>query len=219
MLPPPNTRNDKNGRFPLPLNTWESSFDVLEDPVTNDVYVFGNLCNIVSNHLMPRFLFIDGYGKDFKPILPPNRNRWQFHGFDYAWGTNIVPSLVNGNTIILSGFESGRSCNAGGPLTSTSNINPFLFQAEVSMLGGDIVVTPYWWNTLLSHSGTGNDMLANAYYNLGIGQSGLDYGPVNTVRDLASTTDIMLNAPVWNPDAARLNIKWIRADQNGELSV
>jgi hypothetical protein len=208
-------RNERNGN--AASSYWESSFDVLEDPATGGVYVFGNLCNVVNNHMMPRFLFIDGYDKNFLPY-GAGSNRWQFHGFDYAWGTNIVPSLANDNTIILSGFESNRSCNGGGPTrTSTSNINPFLFQVQVRMAGGDINVTPYWWNSLLSYSGTGNDALTNSYYSLGYGQSGLDYGPVNTVRDLASTTEIVLNAPVWNADAGRLNIKWIRADKNGEL--
>jgi hypothetical protein len=202
---------------------YESSFDVKEDDA-GDLFVFGNTLYIdnfiAAPYVTPRPMFFHVTGT--QPNLIPysgGNERWFFNGYDYAWGVNIVPGKDN-STVILSGMETNRSCNEDYPNKPTSfdNINPFLTEMRLRMIGNNINVTSYYWNTVLSISGTGSMLTPNSYFMLGNPGSNLAVGPITTVRDLQSTQDIFLSCPVWDGILNKLNIKWIRTDGNAELS-
>lgn len=219
----PNTLNDVwaahfGGTVSAPY-LYESSFDIMEKP-NGDMFVFGNL--YVINGLptppfqpssMPWFVHISGVRPNLNPY--PGNNRWQFNGYDYAWGVNILKDKTSDDIIVLNGFESNRSCNTS-PYTSMNNINPFLTKMKIDMTAAGINVVPFYWNTILSFNETGNTSLPNSYFQLGDYMSNNAWPPVSSVRDFSVSDDILLSAPVWN-FSGRLNIKLVRTDDNGQM--
>ncbi len=198
---------------------YESSYDVSENQY-GDLFVFGNNCYIddynTAPYKYPRPLSMHITAVDPSLNPYPGRNRAQYNSVDLVWGVNTVED--NGSRLILSGMQANRVCNSGLP-TTPDNINPFLTQMRLQVIGGsDISVNTYFWKTILSNEGTGNSALSISYLRLGNPWSNLALAPVTTVNDKGSTNDIMLTCPVWNSIAGLLSMKWIRTDNNGELA-
>ncbi|MBL7705821.1 MAG: T9SS type A sorting domain-containing protein [Taibaiella sp.] len=193
---------------------YESSFDIVEQP-NGDFMVFGNTIYIdsVPGVFNAWHTPVEGsmHVTGMSPTLNiyPGKSRVLFNNTEKIWGINTLEGRDD-YSIIISGMSNNRTCN--GPLSTTpDNINPFLAEMRFNMSGSDIIVYPYYWNTVLSQSGTG-------YYNeLGNPYSNLIHTPVNAVRSLQATGDIMLTAPVWNSYDSYVNFKWIRADKYGEV--
>jgi hypothetical protein len=200
---------------------FESSYDIM-DQANTGFMVFGNNLAVVE---MPGVwnAWATPYPQQMHvtAVTPgligyPGNNRWLFRKFDYAWGVNTVPGR-DASSIIISGMASNRTCN-GTYTTSTGNVNPFLTEIRPFMVGNNISVFTFFWNTILSNEGTGSPSSILNYMDLGYPVSNLIHTPITTVRDITATNDIMLTSPVWNSYAGHLGMKWIRTDANGELN-
>lgn len=207
---------------PPASQTFESSYDIAEDPAGNNWYVFGNSCRVSDagttpmSYMTPYGFHITATDAALTPLTGLNRAR--YNSGDATWGINTVK--VNGSELVLSGMQATRQCNSPAPEnTSPDNINPFLTSIRTGVSGQDIVLNTYFWNTVLSAEGTGPNTMSIAYQNLGRPEANQTVGPVTTVNEKGSTTDIMLTCPVWNTRDGQLGIKWIRTDMNGEMAT
>lgn len=217
-----NLVNDAPIRQVFATNYLNTSFDLWEDP-TNPAYsyVFGNFCfnlNASQMDLFPTFVNITSINSgSLIPAGGTNNQAWMGQ-IDYCWGTNIVRGNSN-NSLILSGFQSNYACGGQAYPTTQDNVNPYLAELmPMTTASGDIVVNTNYWVTIESMIGTGSRLSdPNSYYNLGTAPSNLVWGPVTTVRDDGSlTNDIVLNTPIWNRFTNVLNLKFLRADMNGD---
>lgn len=202
--------------IPYPYG-YESSFDVHEE-TNGDLFVFGNVYanySLPQPSAMPMFVHVTGCNSSLVPY--PGISRWQFSSYDYAWGVNVLPDRSSDQNVILNGFASNRRCNSA-PYTTSSNINPFLAMLQLRMIGGNINVTPLFWNTLQSYNGTGTMSLSNSYFAQGGYRSNNAWTPVTAARDYSVSPDIVLSAPVWNTGTNMLNIKYVKANGKGQLS-
>ena len=207
----------------------ESSFDIAEDPNTNGYFVFTNSTGLrvdVSgrHYEHPQWFNIIAVQPDLAPV--PGASRLVYPLLDEIWGVNLVPgnNLSPDAEVILSGYQSWSNCNTPPPRSPISitngkdNIRPFLFSMALSTNPSGIAVNQYYFNTLLSQTGTGPVSQPNSYYNLGGIKSSLLSSPVTTVRDLTSTTDIFMSSPAYWYRYNKLAVKWIRTDKYGQLS-
>ena len=199
-------------------SNYESSYDIIETD-NGDLFVFGNTINIdkgsTTTPLLPLNTHITAVQSNLVPY--PGNSRWQFSVFDNPWGVNVLQEQSDRSMATINGFGDNRTCNQT-PLTNSSNINPFLcgVKLAVNTTTGDIVVTPQFWNTMLSYNGTGTSTLSTSFYKLGNFMSSIMQPPVSAVRDYTVSSDIILTSPLWD-NTNRLNFKLIRAKNNGEV--
>lgn len=201
---------------------FESSYDIMEQP-NGDFMLFGNNAAVVEMPGVwnawatpyPQQMHVTGLRPDL--VAYPGQNRWIFRLFDFAWGVNTI-SGSEPYSVIISGMESNRTCNAPYT-TSSNNINPFLTEIKPRMIGNNLNVVTFFWNTILSSQGTGPISSIFNYSDLGYPVSNLVHTPITTVRDKAATNDIVLTSPVWNAYVDQQSMKWIRTDMNGRLDV
>lgn len=212
---------------PLQPNHFKStSFDIWEDPADPaNAYIFSNYCTAHFSSIQMGTLFLNITSVNRNSLVPASGlNNGLMNQVDYTWGTNVITGNMNSSSlssVILSGFQSSFFCGGQTHATSPDNVNPYL--AEMRLFtgsSGDLGIRTLYWSTIESLVGTGvANTDPNSYPDLGGNMSNILWGPKTTVRyNNSPMTDIILNAPLWNPPANRLNMKFIRTDLNGNPS-
>ncbi|WP_129021940.1 T9SS type A sorting domain-containing protein [Edaphocola flava] len=215
--------------IPAPLqpnNLKSTSFDIWEDPADPaNAYIFSNYCAAHPSSIDIAPLFVNITSVDRNTLVPASGlNNGLNNQADYTWGTNVIMGNMNTSTVssvILGGFQSFFHCGGQNNATSPDNINPYLAEMRLfTTTTGNLSIRTLYWSTIESLMGTGVDNTdPNSYPELGGGMSNLAWGPKTTVRyNNSPMTDIILNAPLWNPAPNRLNMKFIRTDMNGNPS-
>lgn len=205
------------------INRFNSSFDFWEDQRSRvHGYVLGNYCYdagaVPGMDLHPMFFNATSVDLNTLANTGGSINHTWASQVDYTWG-NVAMKGNNNASIILSGFQSDFVALTTPQVypTTHDNINPFLadIELEVNPTTNNLFIGANWWRTIESANGTGGQFInANSYPNLGGTISNMLWGTPNAVRNGAGT-DIILNAPLWNPNTSRLNLKYIRTDQVG----
>jgi len=215
--------------IPIPLqpnNLKSTSFDIWEDPADPaNAYIFSNYCTAHPSSIDIAPLFVNITSVDRNTLVPASGlNNGLNNQADYTWGTNVITGNMNSSSVssvILGGFQSFFHCGGQNNATSPDNINPYLAEMRLfTTTTGNLSIRTLYWSTIESLMGTGVAYTdPNSYPDLGGGMSNLAWGPKTTVRyNNSPMTDIILNAPLWNPAANRLNMKFIRTDMNGNPS-
>lgn len=164
--------------------------------------------------------------------LDPNNNwdpptgSWPFFNriqssWDYAWMLQALPT-ENPDHFLLAGMTPHMwyPCYQRNP-SSFNNYNPILTEIRPIWTGSSISLNTNWWRFYESNLGTGIvGVNPSNYRDLGGGLSNIAWNPTFATRqrNFGITTDIMLHAPVMNPNNNLLNFKLIRTDQNGVVN-
>ena len=126
-------------------------------------------------------------------------SRWQFAGFDYAWGLQTLPSLIGGD-VLLAGMASNNQgvCDLQNFQPSEDHYSPFLVDYSLGFGNNAISVTSNLTKMYLTHFGTGKSTLFNSYH------STRDWHYNNTwsanfatIANVDGVDVTSLTAPVW----------------------
>lgn len=139
--------------------------------------------------------------------------------WDYAWLLQSLPGQ-DIDRFVLAGMISNtplNSCYQVRP-PSFDNYNPFLTEITPGWTGSNVSLSTHWWEFYESRLGTGViGVNANNYRDLGGGISNIAWNPTFATRqtDFNITSDIMMSAPIFNPNNSVLNFKLVRTDKDG----
>lgn len=209
----------------------EYGVGIIEDPNSNGYFVIGNYFtspNPISQIMFyPRpsrywFTYLDGNSLVPPITYQPTRltcdwpNTWLLQNLQ---GNSSTDFLLAGMT--MSNNTTFSNCTNLSPIPSTDNLDPFLALVSPTFNFPSISLATTFQHVYLSNLGTGSESLdPNSYMRLGTGLSNVAWNPTFAARnDLNITTDITMNAPIWNNTISpnKLNFKLIRTDQNGDI--
>lgn len=190
---------------------------------------------IAVTHLQALFLTATGAGNLVREYLSS--------GSQGAFALQVLPSnetpTNSGNASAVTFNIAGMAYYAPNPCwtamspynrVSRANMVPFLFNVDIDFsiptgFTGNINYNPYnplgpnfgsYMTLFPNQTGTGDPtMFNNTYANLGDGLSYIAWNPKFADVEFAGSTELVMNAPKWDPNTNRLGLKTLFVDITG----
>jgi hypothetical protein len=212
------------GGAPYFVAPYEFGYDIDEYPAgSGNWFVFGNSGQITDVGASPTSGDINVFTSSWTTLLTPTfanssitGSRKSFGFVDYILGLSTMPSAVNPNQRVISGYMMYDQCNHV-PAPGPANVNPFLAECYLQATG-PINNTAYafprvYYSVLTTLSSP------NSFWAMGGWLSNMAFAPrIADRRPVGNliTNNIFMGAPVAYAPAL-LGLKTIRTDQNGDV--